>query len=73
MLTPPGVIVLLFGVFLIGESFITNDSTNVPFGATLLLFSYLFYEMNWKFDNLKDILKSSNKERRNLNQRGKKE
>ena len=56
MLAPVGLSTLIFGVIalIVGKSLVA---------VSLILFSWLIYEMNWKFDDLKDEIKKLKKKK----------
>ena len=58
MFTIIGVASLVIGIFL---GFFTEDNNLSYLGAALILYSWLLYNMNWKFDNLKDQIEEMKK------------
>ncbi len=58
MLTFTGTICLAAAIYIL---FFTEDTILSYLAIMLALYSWLLYDMNWKFDNLKDELKENKK------------
>ena len=53
MLTLTGIVSLLAAIYIL---FFTEDSNLSYLALMFIFYSWLLYNMNWKFDNLKDDL-----------------